>query len=382
MFWILLCSTQVFYYAYLVNGIDEDEADLKASGRVFVTMFGYPSRCQRRGLSHACTLSIACWLAGGESEEGCGASAWLVACCVIKKKGFYKNANNINHGDEGTQDPDNRNSAAFILQRRNDEVEYECGLASNRILYKRIIGGQKAYFGEFPWQAHIKIAAYQCGGVLVSLRFVATAAHCIVRAKLPDIMVYLGELDTQDTGTVLELAPAELHRVRRKRIHPRFQFRLTQPDRFDVALLELVTEAGYSFHILPICLPDSDLKLRGRKAVVAGWGKTKPSAELMGTNVLRSASVPILDIEECISWHKTKQIKVELFEEMLCAGYADGRQDACLGDSGGPLIVMEEGRWTLAGIISAGFGCGEPHQPGIYHSVATTTDWIKSVIYS
>lgn len=54
----------------------------------------------------------------------------------------------------------------FILQRRNDEVEYECGISSNRMLSKRIIGGKKAYFGEFPWQAHIKIAAYQCGGVL------------------------------------------------------------------------------------------------------------------------------------------------------------------------------------------------------------------------
>lgn len=50
--------------------------------------------------------------------------------------------------------------------------------------------------------------------ISVSLKFVATAAHCIVRAKLHDVIVYLGELDTQDTGTVLELAPAELHRVR------------------------------------------------------------------------------------------------------------------------------------------------------------------------
>lgn len=96
------------------------------------------------------------------------------------------------------------------------------------------------------------------------------------------------------TLDLLALKIALYLQVRRKRIHPKFQFRLTQPDRFDIALLELVTEAGYSFHILPICLPESDLKLRGREAVVAGWGKTKPSTELMGTNILRSASVPIL----------------------------------------------------------------------------------------
>lgn len=66
---------------------------------------------------------------------------------------------------------------------------------------------------------------------LVSRSFVATAAHCIIRARLSEITVYLGELDTQDTGQVLELAPAEYHRVYRKIIHPDFQFRTTQPDR-------------------------------------------------------------------------------------------------------------------------------------------------------
>lgn len=61
-----------------------------------------------------------------------------------------------------------------------------------------------------------------------------------------------------------------------------------------MALLELVTEAGISYHILPICLPNMDINLDGKHGVVAGWGKIKPSTELMGTNVLRSATVPIL----------------------------------------------------------------------------------------
>lgn len=41
----------------------------------------------------------------------------------------------------------------------------------------------------------------------------ATAAHCILPAKMSELLVYLGELDTLDTGEVEELAPAELHRV-------------------------------------------------------------------------------------------------------------------------------------------------------------------------
>jgi len=50
------------------------------------------------------------------------------------------------------------------------------------------------------------------------------------------------------------------------------------------------------------------------------------------------------------------------------------------GDSGGPLVVNVNGRWTLGGITSAGFGCAQSRQPGIYHRVSHTVDWIKSTV--
>ncbi len=40
---------------------------------------------------------------------------------------------------------------------------------------KRIIGGNTASFGELPWQAHIRISGFQCGGVLLNHYYVATA---------------------------------------------------------------------------------------------------------------------------------------------------------------------------------------------------------------
>ncbi|KAJ3659107.1 hypothetical protein Zmor_010814 [Zophobas morio] len=383
LFLLLLCSVHVFavfefsklaHYLRKNRKDDSYERNVAFSGRMFVTMLGYPPKCERKGILHSCTLSFACWLVGGSSQPGCGAHPWIVACCVTAKKTL----NQLKELEQPVIREDN--SLLPILQKRIDDFGDECGLSSDRILMKRIIGGDEAKFAQFPWQAFIKIASYQCGGVLVSRKFVATAAHCIITARLKDTLVYLGELDTQDTGKVKELEPAELHRVRRRIIHPNFQFRTTQPDRYDLALLELITEAGYSYHIYPICLPSSDMILTGRNAVVAGWGKVQPSNELLGTNVLRSATVPILDIRECMAWHEIKQISVELHEEMLCAGHEFGKHDACLGDSGGPLIVLENGRWTLVGITSAGFGCGEPHQPGIYHKIPVTADWIRSVI--
>lgn len=84
-------------------------------------------------------------------------------------------------------------------------------------------------------------------------------------------------------------------------------------------------------HIRPICLPTTSIELKGRRGVIAGWGKTKANMGHTGTNILQSASVPIISTTDCIDWHESKQINVELFDEMFCAGHSDGHQDACLG---------------------------------------------------
>lgn len=49
----------------------------------------------------------------------------------------------------------------------------------------RIVGGKDAKFGEWPWQVLVRestwlglITKNKCGGVLITNRFVTTAAHC------------------------------------------------------------------------------------------------------------------------------------------------------------------------------------------------------------
>jgi len=284
----------------------------------------------------------------------------------------YDNRNRIYYNDGGNRH-ENRNKIFYN--------EPECGvrkMTPSNVLSKRIIGGDEADFAELPWQAHIRIGGYQCGGVLVNRYFVVTAAHCVFKAPLNKIKVYLGEFDTKDRQ--YEPFPAESLSVVEMKHHPQFNYMQTQPDRFDVAVLRLSRPVSYRENISPICLPPPGQNFEGRIGIVAGWGKTDNSFGKTGTNILQKARVPIIPNERCLAWHHRKNIKVKLKYEMFCAGHPSGKMDACLGDSGGPLVVMHEGRWTLAGITSAGFGCAVDHQPGIYHKVAVTSGWIATEI--
>ena len=112
----------------------------------------------------------------------------------------------------------------------------------------------------------------------------------------------------------------------------------------------------------------------GENATAMGWGYT------LGTNnndKLIEAGVPIISREVCTQegWYNSRLIT----DGMLCAGYPDGKIDACTGDSGGPLIREVGGAYELTGVISWGSGCAKAHRPGVYSDVYYYSDWISGV---
>lgn len=65
----------------------------------------------------------------------------------------------------------------------------------------------------------------------------------------------------------------------------------------------------------------------------------------------------------------------------FCAGEMAGGKDSCTGDSGGPLIcINDQNEPVLYGVVSWGFGCAQWGFPGIYGKVAAVTNWIISTV--
>ncbi|XP_055545307.1 uncharacterized protein LOC129730188 isoform X5 [Wyeomyia smithii] len=251
-----------------------------------------------------------------------------------------------------------------------------CGISlAKQTAQRRIVGGDDAGFGSFPWQAYIRIGSSRCGGSLISRRHVVTAGHCVARATPRQVHVTLGDYVI---NSAVEPLPAYTFGVRSINVHPYFKF-TPQADRFDVAVLTLERTVHFMPHIAPICLPEKNEDFLGKFGWAAGWGALNPGSRLR-PKTLQAVDVPVLDNRVCERWHRSNGINVVIYPEMLCAGYRGGGKDSCQGDSGGPLMHEKSGRWFLIGIVSAGYSCANRGQPGIYHRVANTVDWISHIV--
>lgn len=128
-----------------------------------------------------CRLVFLCWMEGGsQSAQGCGYNSWLYSCCMKSQQNTVNKRNS--NLDSSSKANINNNIPHKLMLKRHSEVKENfpnrrsgstdnqlvpiCGVprTPSNVLQKRIIGGRPANFAEFPWQAHIRIREFQCGG--------------------------------------------------------------------------------------------------------------------------------------------------------------------------------------------------------------------------
>lgn len=117
---------------------------------------------------------------------------------------------------------------------------------------------------------------------------------------------------------------------------------------------------------------------------MTGWGLTE-KGDYAG--VLSEAVLPVVQNEKCQEAYEQEGVPLTISEAMFCAGHANGTSDACSGDSGGPMVFLDdtittERRWILEGIVSWGSptGCGVANQYGGFTRVHSFLNWIQQFV--
>ena len=115
------------------------------------------------------------------------------------------------------------------------------------------------------------------------------------------------------------------------------------------------------------CLPTNRTKFDSTTlCYLAGWGNTENIIGYHRSQTLREVQLQLVPLGVCNNKTAYNGIIPRRFR---CAGYANGGRDGCYGDSGAPLQCNVQGRWTVAGIMSWGAGCGKPNRYGVYTDV-------------
>lgn len=250
----------------------------------------------------------------------------------------------------------------------SDEDSCNCGTRPYKL--NRIVGGQNAELGEWPWQVslHFQTYGHVCGASIISERWLLSASHCFVTS---DPSNHVPSNWQTYSGMQSQFKHDGVQRRALKRIisHPDYN-QMTFD--YDIALLELSEPLEFTNTIQPICLPSpSHVFPAGMACWVTGWGAMREGGQK--ANVLQKASVKIINDTVC-----NVVTEGQVTSRMLCSGFLAGGVDACQGDSGGPLACFEEsGKWFQAGVVSWGEGCARRNKPGVYSRVTKLREWVQ-----
>ncbi|XP_058467485.1 trypsin beta-like [Malaya genurostris] len=237
--------------------------------------------------------------------------------------------------------------------------------------FPRIVGGTPATFGEFPSKVSLQLvlnSAHFCGGTLLTMKHVLTAAHCLSNIEGIPWSPSRFQAMADDLNVLPKMASStrQIRQVKFFVIHDKYS-----PSTLanDIAVVTLVSEFTKTNSLYP-SKRVSSAPAAGDLCSLAGWGVTSEQSQTVSPTLQR-VNLGVVDFNRCNTIYQGS-----LTKGMLCA--CSPGKDACQGDSGGALICQNR----VAGVVSFGAGCAHPDFPGVYMDVAHFEKWIGKALNS
>ncbi|CBY07216.1 unnamed protein product [Oikopleura dioica] len=235
-------------------------------------------------------------------------------------------------------------------------------------LESRIVGGYDSQREAWPFIVKIRVG---CGGSIIAANWILTAAHCCRVNDNRFLQVTVSEYDRRAIDQ-----RARTINIKNKYLHPQYDPYMIQND---ICLLELEDSIKFHQFAQPVCLPEKNSRIdkvplgQGALCYVAGWGRVGENEN--SARILQETQVPIINNTVTGIEIQTRGRTINE-DQVICAGYAEGGIDSCRGDSGGPLICVEDNKPMLRGVVSWGIGCARSGQYGVYTRTSSYIDWV------
>lgn len=203
-----------------------------------------------------------------------------------------------------------------------------------------------------------------CGGFFISQEWGLTSAHCIHKQDAIDnihLLTNIIDFSQIFSSNISQIISSI--KLKDIIIHPKYNRNNYDND---IALLHF--ESTTNIQNISIFNTSIYEKI-GTSLTVIGYGSIDEDLFIY-SDQLRSTNVSINDPK--------KFPNMNITDNMLLASNISGA-DSCYGDSGSPLIHMENKK--AIALVSWGYGCGDPKYPGVYTKISSFIEWIKSHIF-
>lgn len=268
-----------------------------------------------------------------------------------------------------------------------------CAPAWAQTAEPRIIGGDAAPAGQWPWMAQVDVfftASNEvglCGGSHIARNWIITAGHCVVdendeRVGDNDVSIRLGSVFLYREGQ-----PYDGTSYTSTGVYTPDNFIRAQGRQFDNDIA-LVRINGPTMSERPSLIGQAQFQdLQSRAAAerdealtALGWGSTQPgrTEDASPSTRLQEVQLDYVRTDSCLSQWGSGNFNTDT---MVCADELnppDGQQqDTCVGDSGGPLFIGRDSAPYIVGLTSYGQTSCADDLPSVYTNLASQIGFVE-----